>query len=269
MLEDASFAADAEPPESPWRAAALVLHGAALAVNGRVDEASRRFDESAAAGGSRQATATTAAYTWQALLAADDGNWDRATSCIERARSIAKSAGLGDDAPQMFTFATSALIELHLGQTSHAAEELARAHRLRPESSIAIAWLGVQTRLVMARAHVASNDVAGARTVLREARDIAARGPDLGTLNGALDELEDRVASLRLEGTIGSTALTAAELRVLGLLPTHLSFREIADRLFVSRNTVKTQAISVYRKLAVTSRSEAVARGRQLGLLED
>jgi LuxR family transcriptional regulator, maltose regulon positive regulatory protein len=52
-------------------------------------------------------------------------------------------------------------------------------------------------------------------------------------------------------------------------LPTHLSFREIADRLFVSRNTVKTQAISVYRKLAVASRSAAVARGRQLGLLDD
>jgi LuxR family transcriptional regulator, maltose regulon positive regulatory protein len=61
---------------------------------------------------------------------------------------------------------------------------------------------------------------------------------------------------------------TAAELRVLPLLATHLSFREIAAELFVSRNTVRSQAMSVYRKLGVSSRSQAVARSRQLGLLE-
>jgi len=63
------------------------------------------------------------------------------------------------------------------------------------------------------------------------------------------------------------TTLTAAELRLLPLLTTHLSFREIAERLFVSRNTVKTQAISVYRKLGVTSRGDAIARAGDLGLV--
>jgi LuxR family maltose regulon positive regulatory protein len=63
-------------------------------------------------------------------------------------------------------------------------------------------------------------------------------------------------------------ALTRAELRVLRLLPTHLSFGEIAERLFVSANTIKTQAHAVYRKLDATSRSTAVARGRELGLLD-
>lgn len=53
--------------------------------------------------------------------------------------------------------------------------------------------------------------------------------------------------------------LTGAELRLLPLLATHLSFREIADQLQVSRNTVKTQAISIYRKLGVSGRSEAMA----------
>ena len=48
----------------------------------------------------------------------------------------------------------------------------------------------------------------------------------------------------------------------------HLSFREIGEQLFVSRNTVKTQAISVYRKLGVSSRSEAIARAADLGLVE-
>ena len=63
-------------------------------------------------------------------------------------------------------------------------------------------------------------------------------------------------------------SLTTAELRVLGFLPTHLSFREIAGRLQVSANTVKTQAHAVYRKLEVSSRSEAVVKARAIGLID-
>lgn len=64
------------------------------------------------------------------------------------------------------------------------------------------------------------------------------------------------------------SGLTGAELRLLPLLATHLSFREIGERLFVSRNTVKTQAISLYRKLGVSSRSDAIDRATRLGLVE-
>jgi LuxR family maltose regulon positive regulatory protein len=60
---------------------------------------------------------------------------------------------------------------------------------------------------------------------------------------------------------------TKAELRLLPLLATHLSFREIGARLYVSRNTIKTQALSVYRKLGVSSRSEAIERATEIGLL--
>ena len=63
-------------------------------------------------------------------------------------------------------------------------------------------------------------------------------------------------------------SLTTAELRTLHFLPTHLSFREIGERVYVSANTVKTQANAVYRKLDVSCRSEAVSRARQLGLLD-
>jgi DNA-binding CsgD family transcriptional regulator len=49
--------------------------------------------------------------------------------------------------------------------------------------------------------------------------------------------------------TRGSSALTAAELRVLPMLSAHLSFPEIAAEMSLSRNTVKSQAISIYRKL--------------------
>ena len=61
-------------------------------------------------------------------------------------------------------------------------------------------------------------------------------------------------------------SLSAAELRLPPLLPSYLSFREIGERLFVSQNTVKTQAISIYRKLGA-SRGDAVDLAQQLGLL--
>ena len=66
----------------------------------------------------------------------------------------------------------------------------------------------------------------------------------------------------------GSSTLTIAELRLLPLLPTYLSFQDIADRLGISRNTVKTHAMSIYGKLWASSRGEAVERSGELGLLE-
>ena len=65
-----------------------------------------------------------------------------------------------------------------------------------------------------------------------------------------------------------ASALTAVELRLLALLSTHLTFREIAEQMSLSRTTIKSQAMSIYRKLGTSSRSQAVARSRELRLLE-
>ena len=63
------------------------------------------------------------------------------------------------------------------------------------------------------------------------------------------------------------SSLTAAELRLLPLLATHLSYRDIGERLHVSRNTVKSEAVSVFRKLGVSSRGDAVTTAEEIGLL--
>jgi LuxR family maltose regulon positive regulatory protein len=63
--------------------------------------------------------------------------------------------------------------------------------------------------------------------------------------------------------------LTAAELRLIQCLPTNLSLAEIATRLFVSRNTVKSHAAAIYRKLGTTSRSDAVDLARAAGLISE
>jgi LuxR family transcriptional regulator, maltose regulon positive regulatory protein len=91
--------------------------------------------------------------------------------------------------------------------------------------------------------------------------------PALGVLPQRAAELRANVDTMQT-GALGASSLTTAELRLLPLLPTHLSFREIGERLYVSRHTVKTQAISIYRKLGVTSRSETIDRMHELGLLE-
>ena len=65
----------------------------------------------------------------------------------------------------------------------------------------------------------------------------------------------------------GASSLTTAELRLLPLLPTHLTLGEIGERLHVTRNTVKTQAIAIYRKFGVSSRRAAISRMHELGLL--
>ena len=71
-----------------------------------------------------------------------------------------------------------------------------------------------------------------------------------------------------MEVASGRWGLTPAELQVLQFLPTYLSIHKIAERLYGSTNTVKTQARAVYRKLDVSSRAEAVERARQAGLLD-
>jgi LuxR family maltose regulon positive regulatory protein len=124
----------------------------------------------------------------------------------------------------------------------------------------------VQTLLEMGRAYLLLDDTAGARAVLSQARSILRLRPDLGVLPAEVEELWAKLDTARQAGK-GASSLSTAELRLLPLLATHLSFPEIGQRLYVSRNTVKTQAVSIYRKLGASSRSEAVQRLREIGLL--
>jgi LuxR family maltose regulon positive regulatory protein len=132
----------------------------------------------------------------------------------------------------------------------------------------ALPHLAVQARIVLARCHLTLFDSAAARTLLQEADQILTRRPGLGAF---VQQAKDLRAELSQSGgsfAQGASSLTAAELRLLPMLATHLSFPEIAQELFLSRHTVKSEAISLYRKLGVASRSRAVTRSRELGLLE-
>ena len=92
--------------------------------------------------------------------------------------------------------------------------------------------------------------------------------PDVSALVDEAQELRDRVTATSGSDGAWAMSLSGAELRLLPYLATHLSFPEIGTRLFISRNTVKTEALAIYRKFGVSSRSQAIERAVEVGLLE-
>jgi LuxR family transcriptional regulator, maltose regulon positive regulatory protein len=159
-----------------------------------------------------------------------------------------------------------ARLTIHHGDVARARDDLARAERLGAGLTRALPHLAVQVRLELARNHLALTDAAAARTVLREVDDLLAHRPRLGILGDQAAALRARLDAMRA-AAVGSSSLTAAELRLLRLLGTHFSFREIGDQLQLSQHTVKSQAMSIYRKFGMSSRSEAIRHARDLGLL--
>jgi LuxR family maltose regulon positive regulatory protein len=127
--------------------------------------------------------------------------------------------------------------------------------------------VSVQALLQLARVYMALTDPNGARAVLTQVHDILQQRPDLGVLSTEAAQLRANVDTMR-EMTVGASSLTTAELRLLPLLATHLSFRQIGQRLYLSQHTVKSQALSVYRTFGVSSRNEAIERAYGLGVLE-
>ena len=205
----------------------------------------------------------------RSLVAMARGDWGRAEVLADQARAVLRRAGIEESYATPLVCAVQARAPCAAGDAPAARQELVSAQRLRHLLTYAMPQLAVQARIELARVHLALADLAGARTLMREIDELLRRRPGLGTLAGEARALRAPArrgsAAQRIPG---ASALTAAELRLLPLLSTHLSFPEIAEELFLSRNTIKSQAMSIYRKLGVSSRSQAVARSRELGLLE-
>jgi LuxR family maltose regulon positive regulatory protein len=263
MRADAELAGDQFPPDSQWRGAALLMEGISYLLEGDLDRADLILARAAKAAGPAGASTALAE---RALVAIERDDWRRGEALAKRAYLVVRSGRLGDDVPSALTEAVAARVAAHRGDLAAAGEHLARATRLRPALTWVLPHLAVQTLLQLAHAGLALDDPAGARAVLSQARQVLQRRPDLGTLSGRVEELQYELATIR-GGTAGASSLTTAELRLLPLLATHLTFREIGQRLYISPHTVKSQAMSIYRKLGAASRGQAIDRAQQLGLL--
>ena len=188
--------------------------------------------------------------------------------CSPRVRSHRSSATTWSrDAACALVYAVSALLRAQRDRVERARDDLERAAALLALVDH-VPWYDVEVRIVVARAALRLGDVARARTVLAEAERRLPRAGEAVLLGSWVDDLRSQIEAFALTALIGPSSLTTAELRVLRLLPTHLSFREIGRRLHVSANTVKTHAHAIYRKLDVRSRSAAVARAHETGLLD-
>jgi len=204
----------------------------------------------------------------QSLLAITRNDWSQAEASASRARSVLHGTGMEDSYVTVLVCAVQARVAVHRGDAAAALKQLVSAQRLRHLLTYAYPCRAVQARIELIRSYLALADPTAARTLMREIDEILRHRPDLGTLVDEAATLRDRLAQLRGPSVLGASALTAAELRLLPLLSTHLSYPEIGEELFLSRYTIKSQAFSIYRKLGVASRSQAVARAREAGLLE-
>ena len=265
MLDDATEAV-AHTPGGIWRHQATFGLGVAHYLNGDPEEAERWLETAVEDG--RQVGAL--AVTPMAILAALKHRrraWDDAESLVTAALDRLRRGNYEEIVVALPVYAVAARVLIHRGDHRRAKDMLVRAQLLRPFAGHATPWLSVFALLELARAYLAISDPGGAQLALREAEAIVRQRPALGVLTDELIEVRRRMAGAA-QSLAGSSTLTAAELRVLPLLQTYLSFAEIADRLQVSRNTVKTHAMSIYGKLWASSRGEAVERAVELGLLE-
>jgi LuxR family maltose regulon positive regulatory protein len=164
-------------------------------------------------------------------------------------------------------FAACAAVRAHEGRSDEAKCDLRNGLDLLATLGNFAPWYGAEARILLAHASLWLADIVAARTLLAEASRLARRVTDAVIFEQWFDEAWAYMDTLAEASLSGPSALTIAELRILRFLPSHRSFREIALQLGVSANTVKTQAHAVYRKLGAASRSEAVARATETGLL--
>ena len=189
------------------------------------------------------------------------------------ARLITKSAEVIDEhdldrlATSAHTLTGLALAQTLVGEPERATSTLQSARRLTAQLTGIAPWFAVSGRSIQARTAALLGEGPMARQLILEAR--AAMTPDLAASLTAdlLAEAETALRAATGDG-VSANVLTAAEIRVLQFLPSHLTFGQIGEHLFLSGNTVKTHALAIYRKLGASTRHEAVTRARQLGLLE-
>lgn len=201
------------------------------------------------------------------MIASEAGRRIEAARLAREAVSIVDEHGLSE-APQAsvaYTGLGQALAAA--GDLRGASRQLERALEIRRRSALIAPWPTLQLVLALAPIRVTQGDREGAMLLLQEARAIVDAYPDAGVLGALLEELERSTTAAKPRSADLGESLTDRELSVLRLLPTSLSQRQIGDELFLSINTVKTHVKSIFGKLEVGSRAQAVARARVLGLL--
>ncbi len=245
------------------RAAALLLAGDTTNAESELVEGI----ELASAAGATELTIL--GLSLRSLVAVSESDQSDAEAFAAEAASVSTEEPPAQSLVALLLETVGARNAARRGDPVEAAAALERADQLLAYATPAVPWLAAYALLELARVRLSLADADGSRALLRRVSDVFRIRPRLGVLVQRNAELDRQTHTLSEPEGRWASSLTPAEQRLLPLLATHLSFREIGDRLFVSRNTVKTQAIAVYRKFGVTNRSAAIERAASLGLIEE
>ena len=261
QLESGRRAAEVEGPGSPWRPAACWAVGMGLYFRGEPGEADRWFAESAAlAPASAQWPAGASSLAYRSLIAGELGRPGEQRMLAEDAAELVREHG---------TEKASGVVPLALGVSLAARGRPEEAGRLIGCGAAFLRSGGQPTEVAIALLHQGSvlralGEREGSQAAITEARAVIGSCPDPGILTGRLKACEP---SPRPGIRSADEELTGRELRVLQLLTSDLSERDIGHELYVSHNTIHSHVRSIYRKLGVSSRAHALQRTRELRLL--
>jgi LuxR family maltose regulon positive regulatory protein len=267
MGEDAAEADRLLAPDGVARGLASLLIGVAHHLTADRGAAAVRLQEGASRSAGSLPVVAALCHAQLALLAVEASDWDGAERHAHEAY-VTLEPVVAPHAVRALVLAVFAVVAAHRGDLAQARHDAADARRALAALTGFPAWLVAEAHVWLARAQIRLSDGASARALLARAARIQAQVPDAVVLAQWVHDGWERADAFAASATGDGPALTNAELRVLRLLPSHLSFREIGERLHVSTNTVKTHALSVYRKLDVSCRSEAVERGCAAGLID-
>ena len=248
--------------------AALAAHARALYLAGDVDQAwisALRAIEHPDA--ERRPPGHAAARATLAVVAAERGWLAAARTHAEKAKTI--TGGVASSRSWLGANAAVALGSVLAAERSlgEAEREFAQAVRLFADEVATVdhAWALVLLAAVRAR----RGHIEAARSALESSREVVAELADGGRLPSLIADVDRELRLIRNHAAGGALveSPSEAELAVLRLLASDLSSREIGEKLFLSANTVRSHTRSIYRKLGVHSRADAVARADALGLL--
>lgn len=267
MLADASLALSLEPGWSPWRDTALWEAGEAHLMLGDRAETLASFRESI-----RQAhecgipDCIVIGHAQCALLSMEEGDWESARQDVRASSQALTDNHMQDYVLGLLCRIAEARLALHDGDKAQALEKATRVMHRRTATTEALPYNAVRVRVELARVMVALGEVVAAGHLLAEAESIRSRRPHIGVLGEQLDQARGSLKKTRTRQS-QVAALSPAELRVVPYLQTHLTFVEIAERLYLSPNTIRTHVRAIYRKIGVSSRSDAVLRAAEIGLI--
>jgi LuxR family maltose regulon positive regulatory protein len=254
-----------EGPDSPWRGIGLAVVGLTHAAHAQWEPARASMESWAEIGRAvGQAVPQISGLAHSAAWSSELGEWELAASRAEASLTFAADSGyLEHWICAGAHFARARLLERDR-RLDDAKLQMRRALELakRGAGPVTTAWL--LTHLV--RLLVMCDDPSGARMCLDEARAALAGAPDAAGVGAMVAAAGEQLASAT-RTRASDEGLSERELDVLRLLATDLTQREIGEQLYLSFNTVKSHSRSIFRKLGVSGREEAVARARTLDLL--